>query len=177
MFNLLKNSRKSLFSTKYYELLADDEMEKNLMLSALVPHNPLLVDTLMSNDRLISEDAKRHIINLPSSQYKEGCNYNGGKAIVVAVGKRKPDVKGTTEKVILKSSDKPSYHCYHFKKRGHKRSECWIRKKKMADKAKSSAKADGKADKKADNKKYKKTALVTSGGTPNTSASVLEMVH
>ena len=52
VLNLLKNQRKSLFSTKYFELLADDEMKKNLMLSALVPHNPLLVDTLMSNDRL-----------------------------------------------------------------------------------------------------------------------------
>ena len=181
VLNLLKNSRKSLFSTKYFELLADDEMKKNLMLSALVPHNPLLVDTLMSNDRLTYEDAKRHIINLPSSQYKEGFNHNGvsangEKAMVVAVGKRKPNAKGTTEKVISKPSDntsysKPSYHCYHCKKRGHKISECRIRKKEMADKEKSSEKADGKADKK------KQTALVTSAGTPNASASVPEMVR
>ena len=45
----------------------------------------------------------------------------------------------------------------------------------MADKEKSSEKADGKADKKADNKKHKETALVTSAGTPNASASVPEM--
>ena len=45
----------------------------------------------------------------------------------------------------------------------------------MADKEKSSEKADGKADKKADNKKHQETALVTSAGTPNTSASVPEM--
>ena len=102
------------------------------MLSALVPHNPLLMDTLMSNDRLTYEDAKRHIINLPSSQYKEGFNHNGGdKAMVVAVGKRKPNAKGTTEKVISKPPDntsysKPSYHCYYSKKRGHKISECQI---------------------------------------------------
>ena len=45
----------------------------------------------------------------------------------------------------------------------------------MADKEKSSEKTDGKADKKADNKKHKETALVTSAGTPNASASVPEM--
>ena len=45
----------------------------------------------------------------------------------------------------------------------------------MADKEKSSEKADGKADKKADNKQHKETALVTSAGTPNASASVPEM--
>ena len=43
----------------------------------------------------------------------------------------------------------------------------------MADKEKSSEKADGKADNK---KKHKETALVTSAGTPNASASVPEMV-
>ena len=92
VLNLVKNSRKSFFSTKDFELLADDERKKNLMLSALVPHNPLLVDTLMSNDRLTYADANRHIINLPSSQYKKGFNHNGGeKPMVVAVGQRKPN--------------------------------------------------------------------------------------
>ena len=131
MLNLLKNPRKSLFSNKHFELLADAQMKKNLMLSALVPHNPLLMDTLMSNNKPTYEDAKRHIINLPSSQSKEGFNHNGEKDIVVTVGKRKPKAKGTTGKVISKPSDntsysKPSYHCYYSKKRGHKISECQI---------------------------------------------------
>ena len=82
MLNLLKNSTKSLFSTKNLELLADDEMKKNFILSALVPHKLLLLDTHMSNDKLTYWDTKRHIINLPSSQYKEGFNYNGEKGML-----------------------------------------------------------------------------------------------
>ena len=84
--------------------------------------------------------------------------FNGEKAMVVAVGKRKPNAKGTTEKVISKPSDNTSYHCYHCKNRGHKISECRIRKKEMADKEKSSEKADEKADKKADKEKSSEKA-------------------
>ena len=42
------------------------------MLSALVPHNPLLVDNLMSNTGLSYEDVKNHLCTLPSNQFKEG---------------------------------------------------------------------------------------------------------
>ena len=62
-------------------LSTQDKAKKNLLLSALVPQNPLLVDNLMSNQALSYEDVKNHLCTLPSNQLKEGFVdgfHNGG---------------------------------------------------------------------------------------------------
>ena len=61
-----------LLRRDYYGVLVQDKAKKDFLLSALVPHNPLLVDNLMSNAQLTYEDAKNHLCTLPSSQLKEG---------------------------------------------------------------------------------------------------------
>ena len=53
-------------------MLAQDKAKKDLLLSALITYNPLLVDNLMSNPGLSYEDVKNHLCTLPSNQFKEG---------------------------------------------------------------------------------------------------------
>ena len=85
LLNLMKSSKDTFYSVDYHGVLAQDKAKKDLLLSALVPHNPLLVDNLMSNPGLSYEDVKNHLCTLPSNQFKEGFvdgfrNSNGGTA-------------------------------------------------------------------------------------------------
>ena len=69
---LMKSSKDSFYSVDYYGVMVQDKARKNLLLSALVLHNPLLVDNLMSNQALSYEDVKNHLCTLPSNQLNEG---------------------------------------------------------------------------------------------------------
>ena len=72
LLNLMKSSQDSFYSVDYYGVMVQDKVRKNLLLSALVPHNPALVDNLMSNQALSYEDVKNHLCTLPSKELKEG---------------------------------------------------------------------------------------------------------
>ena len=60
--NLLKSSRNPIYSQEYYQLLNRDVIKKDMLLSLLVPHNPMLVDSLMSNEALTYEESKNRLI-------------------------------------------------------------------------------------------------------------------
>ena len=49
LLNLMKSSKDSFYSVEYYGVMIQDKAKRNLLLSALVPHIPLLADNLMSS--------------------------------------------------------------------------------------------------------------------------------
>ena len=71
LFKLLKNSSNPIYSNSYHDLLRKDVIKKNQLLTALVPHNPLLVDNLMYNTELSYKHTKNRLIHLPCSQFRE----------------------------------------------------------------------------------------------------------
>lgn len=55
------------YSIDYYGVMIQDRAKKYLLLSTLVPHNPLLIDNLMSNQALSYEDVRNNLCTLPST--------------------------------------------------------------------------------------------------------------
>ena len=182
--NLIKSSMKEVYSTRYYGVMTVDIFKKDLLLSAIVPHNPLLVDNLMSNQELTYEDAKNHLCTLPSSQFKEGFVHasntgtgaaNGGTgnsktdtAMVVAGSQSRHESKRSQrENKRSNKRSKPSTSnaskCYFCQKIEHRIAEC--RKRKAAEKAERKGKdGEGKKDKKQ--KKESDQALVATSSAP-----------
>ena len=149
----MRNSQNSFYNKEWYGVLVQDEAKKNLLLSALVPHNPLLVDNLMSNQQLTYEDCKNHLCTLPSSQYKERNsgkdeNVRNGSMIVekaMVASNVTPSITPTMKETnsrrkqgrkqgddplrgIDKSDARIAKRCFHCHKLGHNLDECWWKK-------------------------------------------------
>lgn len=69
--NLLKSSKNPVYSKTYFQLLNKVIIKKDMLLSPLVPHNPMLVDSLMTNEALTYEDSKNRLIAMPSKKELE----------------------------------------------------------------------------------------------------------
>ena len=71
LLNLLKNSANPDYSQDLVKALNKDSIRKAMLLSALVPHNPMLVDNIMNSIHLTYEDSKNRLIVTAASQTKE----------------------------------------------------------------------------------------------------------
>ena len=153
LLNLLKNSKNPIYSSQYYDLLCQDVIKKDMLLSALVPHNPMLVDTIMNNQQLTYEDSKNRLIAMPSSQFKEGFvngneNGNGGNGnggvsngssfypdlevekvmVANAAAERTSHSKSKSKQSHKVTTNRPTCHFCH--KVGHKEADCWHKQRK-----------------------------------------------
>ena len=113
---------------------------KHMLLSALVPYNPMLVDSLMNDKALTYEDSKNRLLATPSSQIRERINLGDitggvtesvGNAAMVAEGPQQSRKRSRND---TGSSGAERVECFYCHKTGHKKNECWKRKAALVDK-------------------------------------------